>query len=237
MTPLPKILIGGVATAALAGLAHLGMGQSFVDHLSHSAAPALAADPGGSVTSVKFSDAPLTRIAYLSGPVADQAARDKLVQDARAVPGIADAHWVDTAIPAAAPAPVEKPATQEAVKNCQADVDAVIQGKSIAFGSGTATLTAEGEALVDQLAAKLAPCNGTSVEVAGHTDLTGSPARNQALSEARAKTVTDALVAKGVPAGRLIARGYGATQPLAPGKDAAANAKNRRIAFSVMAAK
>jgi len=240
MTPFPKLLIGGGATALLAGLAHYAMGQGFIDHLTQTTTPALAADPGANVTTVKFSDSPLTRIAYLSGPVTDQAQRDKLLQDARSVPGVADARWVDSA-PAAAPAavaaPAEKPATAEAVKSCQADVDAVVQGKSIEFASGTASLTPDGQALVDALAAKLAPCNGTSVEIAGHTDVTGSPAHNQTLSEARAKTVTDALVAKGVPAARLTAKGYGASKPLVPGHDAAANAKNRRIEFAVMAAK
>jgi outer membrane protein OmpA-like peptidoglycan-associated protein len=90
--------------------------------------------------------------------------------------------------------------------------------------------------MVDALAAKLGPCQGTKVEVAGHTDLTGVAANNQRLSEERANTVVAALVAKGVPTARLTPKGYGQTKPVMPGTTAEANTKNRRIEFSVMAA-
>jgi outer membrane protein OmpA-like peptidoglycan-associated protein len=237
MTPLPKILIGGVATAALAGLVHFAMGQAFIDHLTQTTAEAVAI-AGRSNVSVKFDSNPLRRIAALSGPVTDPAERDKLLQDARAVPGVADAYWADNgALPVKASATAEPPATAERVRNCQNDVDAVVAGKTISFASGTAALTADGASLIDALATKLAPCNGTAVEVAGHTDATGSPAHNQILAEARAKTVVAALAAKGVPAARLIAKGYGSSKPLVAGTDAAANRKNRRIEFTVMAVK
>ena len=72
--------------------------------------------------------------------------------------------------------------------------------------------------------------------VYGHTDLVGGAELNQTLSQARAETVMKQLVEKGVPADRLTAKGYGASQPLENARTAAANAKNRRTVFAVSAA-
>jgi len=235
MTPISKILIGAVGTAVLAVGSHMGMGQGFIDHLTGAAHNELAAGQAPDVA-VAFGNSPLTRVAQLSGPITDAAKQNDLLARVKAIPGVADAHWVEGAAPIAVAAAPEKPATAEAVKNCQADVDAVIKGKTIEFASGTSTLTGDGHALVDALAQKLGPCQGTSVEVQGHTDATGSVAGNQRLSEARANAVTAALVEKGVPATRLVPKGFGSSKPIVRGVSPEANAKNRRIDFAVMAA-
>jgi outer membrane protein OmpA-like peptidoglycan-associated protein len=67
------------------------------------------------------------------------------------------------------------------------------------------------------------------VEVQGHTDNTGSAVYNQRLSQGRAQAVVDALVRLGVPADRLVAKGYGADKPLVPNSTDANRAKNRRV--------
>jgi len=69
------------------------------------------------------------------------------------------------------------------------------------------------------------------IEIAGHTDNSGDPARNRALSEARAVSVREALVVVGVPAGRLKARGYGSDIPVASNETPAGRFRNRRIEF------
>lgn len=135
-----------------------------------------------------------------------------------------------------AAAPAETPASVEEIKNCQAEVDTTIKGKTIQFDSGTAVIKAESQPLIDAMAQVLTPCDGTQVEVAGHTDLTGNDAANMRLSEERANAVVQALVAKGVPNVRLLPKGYGETKPAMPGMTAAANAANRRIEFAVGAA-
>ena len=63
----------------------------------------------------------------------------------------------------------------------------------------------------------------------GHTDNTGNTARNQTLSEGRAKAVVDAIVAKGVDAARLAAAGFGDSQPVADNGSEAGKARNRRV--------
>ncbi|STS89573.1 outer membrane protein A [Klebsiella variicola] len=48
----------------------------------------------------------------------------------------------------------------------------------------------------------------------GFTDRIGSEAYNQQLSEKRAQSVVDYLVAKGIPAGKISARGMGKSNPV-----------------------
>ena len=67
------------------------------------------------------------------------------------------------------------------------------------------------------------------IEVQGHTDSTGSEEANQRLSQARADTVADRLVARGVPADRVRAVGKGEAEPLADNETEEGRALNRRV--------
>lgn len=75
----------------------------------------------------------------------------------------------------------------------------------------------------------------TRVEVRGHTDDVGDDARNLDLSQRRAASIRAWLVAHGIAAERITARGYGETQPLADNRSAAGRAVNRRVEFVVTA--
>ena len=72
-----------------------------------------------------------------------------------------------------------------------------------------------------------------SIEIGGHTDALGAAASNLALSQGRAESVRDSLVADGVAKERLVAKGYGETKLLSKDNDAVAHAKNRRVEFRV----
>jgi OmpA-OmpF porin, OOP family len=150
---------------------------------------------------------------------------------ATALPAVAE-ETATVAAPMNAAVP-EAPATAAAVQTCQTDVDGVVKGKTINFTSGGATISADSIPLIDALGKAMANCAGTTVEVAGHTDTHGGDAPNQALSERRANAVVEALVQRDVPTARLLPKGYGETKPLDTAVSAAADARNRRIEFSV----
>ncbi len=71
------------------------------------------------------------------------------------------------------------------------------------------------------------------VIVAGHTDNMGDPAFNQELSLKRAEAVKAYLIDKGIDSSRLIARGYGDSQPAASNDTQEGRAKNRRVELRI----
>jgi len=72
------------------------------------------------------------------------------------------------------------------------------------------------------------------IEIQGHTDNVGSERYNQTLSERRARTVMNYLVARGISASRLQTMGYGETKPIADNNTPAGRAMNRRIEFKIL---
>jgi outer membrane protein OmpA-like peptidoglycan-associated protein len=74
---------------------------------------------------------------------------------------------------------------------------------------------------------------GLKIQVEGHTDSVGGDEYNQRLSEQRASTVRDYLVAQGVPNGTVTSMGYGKSQPVASNDTAAGRQQNRRVELVV----
>lgn len=72
------------------------------------------------------------------------------------------------------------------------------------------------------------------VEVQGHTDNTGDPARNLRLSEDRANAVVSWLTSHGVASDRLVAKGYGEQRPLLPNVTEGNKQRNRRVQFVIV---
>jgi outer membrane protein OmpA-like peptidoglycan-associated protein len=72
------------------------------------------------------------------------------------------------------------------------------------------------------------------VEVQGHTDNTGTAEINRKLSQDRAESVRTWLVDHGIGDDRLVAKGYGATRPLAPNVTPANRERNRRVQFLIL---
>jgi outer membrane protein OmpA-like peptidoglycan-associated protein len=74
----------------------------------------------------------------------------------------------------------------------------------------------------------------TVVEVAGHTDSTGSDAYNQSLSERRAQSVSSYLTAQGVIPQRIITIGMGESRPVADNTTVTGRQANRRVEITMV---
>jgi outer membrane protein OmpA-like peptidoglycan-associated protein len=70
-------------------------------------------------------------------------------------------------------------------------------------------------------------------KVEGHTDNTGSAAKNQDLSLKRALAVRDYLISQGIPASSTDAEGFGASSPVADNATADGRSRNRRVEIVV----
>ena len=80
----------------------------------------------------------------------------------------------------------------------QAVLDVALDKRIIEFDSGQASITPNGLAILDEMAAAMQKLKGRKVEVIGHTDNTGLRASNVSLSQARADAVRSYLASKGI---------------------------------------
>src|SRR3954453_15242550 len=83
----------------------------------------------------------------------------------------------------------------------------------ILFDVDSSSLRSESRSTLRDLATNFRQYPDEVIDVAGHTDSTGTPSHNQTLSENRADSVRSYLVDQGVPSSRISARGYGETMP------------------------
>ncbi|WP_157622739.1 OmpA family protein [Solimonas soli] len=104
----------------------------------------------------------------------------------------------------------------------------------VQFDNNTAVLTADARRQLDEVAATLKNQNDVNVQIIGNTDNVGSSAYNLMLSQERAESVRQYLIARGVDGGRLVATGHGAFYPVAPNTTEAGRARNRRVEFKLI---
>lgn len=130
--------------------------------------------------------------------------------------------------------PVVEVSTASA-KDCTEATNRELDEGRILFLTGSATLDAASRATISSIAAVLQTCfadnPGLAVEIGGHTDSSGSDGTNMRLSLSRATAVVEALVARGIAPDRLVAQGYGETQPIADNATEEGRRANRRTSI------
>ena len=104
-----------------------------------------------------------------------------------------------------------------------------VAAKNIFFATGSAKLLAKSYESLNNVVKILTENPTFKVDIAGHTDSTGSAERNHVLSHDRANSVKAYLISKGIDEGRMTTEGYGPDKPIASNKTAAGRAKNRRV--------
>ncbi len=103
---------------------------------------------------------------------------------------------------------------------------------AVLFASGKSKLLPTANAKLDEVARVLAQSD-QKIAIEGYTDSRGKIKFNKTLSQKRAASVRNYLVAQGVPAGRIIATGMGPQNPIADNTSAEGRANNRRVEIIV----
>ncbi|MEJ2470729.1 MAG: OmpA family protein [Desulfuromonadales bacterium] len=123
--------------------------------------------------------------------------------------------------PVVKPAPAPKPAPVVVVKE--------VITFNLLFDFDKSNIKDEMIPVLEQAKAILEEDPDVDFVISGHTDSIGTEAYNQGLSERRAASVKDWLVAHGVDAARLTTKGYGETQPKFDNSTAEGRQLNRRV--------
>lgn len=130
-----------------------------------------------------------------------------------------------------APPPAPAPVIQQVVEGPQ-----TVRLDSLSlFESGKAALRAGSDKVLINALVGIKARPGWLIVVAGHTDSTGNPRLNQALSLQRAGAVRDWMRDTGdVPESCFAVQGYGQDRPVATNESAEGRALNRRVEISLV---
>ncbi len=104
---------------------------------------------------------------------------------------------------------------------------------NVTFDVGRSTIKPQFYEVLDSVAVVINKYRKNGVDIAGHTDNSGSPDLNQVLSEQRANSVASYLRKQGVNPGRMYAEGFGESRPIASNSSPAGRAQNRRVEITL----
>jgi outer membrane protein OmpA-like peptidoglycan-associated protein len=100
---------------------------------------------------------------------------------------------------------------------------------NILFETGKSAIQKESLPIVNEIYQLLNLDAALNISIEGHTDNTGDAAGNKKLSDSRARSVMDALIAMGVSKTRLSAIGWGQEKPVADNRTEEGRTQNRRV--------
>ncbi|MGA3327941.1 MAG: OmpA family protein [Terriglobia bacterium] len=109
----------------------------------------------------------------------------------------------------------------------------IVNMSDVLFDTAKYTLKPGAREKLSKVAGILLAYPGLNIEVDGHTDNVGGDEYNQNLSEQRAGSVRDYLVAQGVTTNSVTAKGFGKTQPVGTNDTAEGRQINRRVELVV----
>ena len=124
---------------------------------------------------------------------------------------------------------LERVALRDSLRMLVAQRQTRVTLRGVNFELGKAVLLPISQDILEDVARSLVANPTVRVEVAGHTDSTGSREVNERLSLARAESVKAFLIENGVSADRMEVHGYASTEPVATNKTASGRAQNRRV--------
>jgi len=104
----------------------------------------------------------------------------------------------------------------------------------IFFETNSASLDPKSYKELEKLKTFLIENPDVKIEISGYTDNVGSEVFNKKLSKDRAESVRQWLLEQVGDDSRIISKGYGESQPVAPNETEEGRAKNRRVAFTIL---
>lgn len=114
-------------------------------------------------------------------------------------------------------------------KHCRASLNTAFDAEKIQFRINTSETLASSSKLLSRLYQASRNCKGINLTIAGYTDSQGSADINLKLSQARATSIKEYLVKRGIASTSLNTVGYGESKPIADNSTRSGRAKNRRI--------
>ncbi|UKN00176.1 OmpA family protein [Paracrocinitomix mangrovi] len=105
---------------------------------------------------------------------------------------------------------------------------------NVHFDTGKWSIKSNSYKELDELAEFLSLKKDKKIEIGGHTDSDGDELANQSLSQKRAEAVKKYLVSKGISASRIVAKGYGESNPIADNNTDKGKALNRRTEVKIL---
>ncbi len=102
------------------------------------------------------------------------------------------------------------------------------------FETASSRLTPESSTTITSFVTIMKAYPNVVVRLEGHTDSTGDPGANHALSLERANGIRHVMMMSGIAGDRIVAAGFGSEQPVAPNDTEAGRANNRRTELVVL---
>jgi len=119
-------------------------------------------------------------------------------------------------------------------KRVEVTADKIVINEKIQFDFDKTTIKPESNGLLDEIVSVIKDnAQIKKIAIEGHTDADGSDKYNLKLSDGRAKSVMEYLTSHGVDAGRLSAKGFGETKPIANNETPEGKETNRRVEFLI----
>lgn len=125
----------------------------------------------------------------------------------------------------------EVPPVQEVAGTVLTPEEEQLSNVQIQFQLGSEAVSAVNDAFLDKLVAALNNHPDYQLKITGHTCTVGDKAINERISYERAEAVAQKLIAKGVPAERLVVIGMDIQKPIASNGTEAGRQQNRRVEF------
>ncbi len=124
--------------------------------------------------------------------------------------------------------PDEKPQRVEVTKQ------QIVIKEQIQYETGKATIRPASYPVLDDVVMVLRDYPDIKIRIEGHTDSVGNDASNLELSKARADSVFEYVISRGIDARRLVTEGFGETRPIDTNTTTTGKARNRRVEFHIL---